>query len=88
MDLAPSESESISRMLSTFPNAVRTGWDDPSDMGHLVGGRDENQISNKTETGEGEETEEEEEKMLLRTDGTDGRTWKCRDTQEKWMLES
>ena len=40
-------------------------------MGHLVGGRDENQISNKTETGEGEETEEEEEKMLLRTDGTD-----------------
>ena len=57
-------------------------------MGHLVGGRDENQISNKTETGEGEETEEEEEKMLLQTDGTDGRTWKCRDTQQKRMLES
>ena len=37
-------------------------------MGHLVGGRDEKQISNKTETGEGEETEEEEEEMLLQTD--------------------
>ena len=50
----------------------------------------ENQISNKTETGEGEETEEEEEEMFLQTetDGTNGRTWKCRDTQPKWMLES
>ena len=57
-------------------------------MGHLVGGRDENQISNKTETGEGEETEEEEEEMLLRTDSTSGRTWKYRDFQPKWMLES
>ena len=41
MDHAPGESESVSWMLSTFPNAVRTGWDGPSYMGHLVGGGDE-----------------------------------------------
>ena len=53
-------------------------------MGHLDRGRDENQI----ETGEGEDTEEEEEEMLLRTDKPNGQTWKYRNTQSKCMLES